>query len=221
MWRRLPMHGGQGSGADAAARLHCRQSKAPPATASATRPTAGAFRRLHSSPTTAWTAPAGATSGDVDGEEVARRNMQADEAPQLQKQRGKEAPAPRTAGGAYAGRDDPRPEASQPTEAAGVSDTELVREQTATGVPPSAAAPSPRYAGECRRAASATCTVTSKSVACEEEPAHPGPAAAAAAAAAAVPAGSAKDGAGVMEENEEEEALAKDIDRRDWQPWQE
>ena len=43
---------------------------APPATASATRPTAGAFRRLHSSPTTAWTAPAGATSGDVDGEEV-------------------------------------------------------------------------------------------------------------------------------------------------------
>lgn len=51
----------------------------------------------------------------TDGEDVAREHMRADTAPQLQKETSEKGSS-FTAGGAYASRDDPQAQASQPTQ---------------------------------------------------------------------------------------------------------
>ena len=64
----------------------------------------------------------------ANGKDVAREHLHAEEEPQLQKETSDQG-APETAGGAYASRDSPRAQASQPTE--GMSNADIVAEQSA------------------------------------------------------------------------------------------
>ncbi|KAL4426177.1 hypothetical protein ABPG77_007459 [Micractinium sp. CCAP 211/92] len=71
-----------------------------------------------------------ATAQGKDGEDVAREHLKGTgSTPQLKKETSQEAGAPTTAGGAYASRDDPASQASQPT--GGKSQEQIVQEQGA------------------------------------------------------------------------------------------